>query len=83
MRIGSESSEAADPFYVTALKPWVSTGYRHLEPSSATRRACRQGRIRQEVLSQILPLVCRTQDHAFGHDAIADEVPQGDEELAG
>ena len=27
--------------------------------------------------------MCRTQDHAFGHDAIADEVPQGDEKLAG
>jgi hypothetical protein len=50
---------------------------------AATRRACGQGRIGQELLNQLLPSACRTQDHAFGHDAIADEVPQGAEKLAG
>src|SRR5262245_27574290 len=32
------SSEAADPFLTTALKPSGSAGHRHLEPSSATRQ---------------------------------------------
>src|SRR5215468_9206628 len=32
------SSEAADPFLPTALKPSGSAGHRHLEPSSATRQ---------------------------------------------
>ena len=32
------SSEAADPFLPTALKPSRRAGHRHLEPSSATRQ---------------------------------------------
>src|SRR5262245_65303172 len=30
-----------------------------------------------------LPSVCGTEDDALGHDAVAHEVPQGDEQLAG
>ena len=38
------SSEAADPFFFSALKPWGVPGDRHLEPSSETRhRECGQG----------------------------------------
>ena len=29
-----------------------------------------------------LPSACGTEDDALGHDAVADEVPQGDEKLA-
>src|SRR5215831_11579269 len=43
---------------------------------------CRQRRNLQYSCASALPSVCRMQDHAVGHSAIADEVPQGDEELA-
>jgi len=42
---------------------------------------CDRGRNRQVFLDRGPPLVCRTEDDAFRHDAIAYEVPQGDQEL--
>ena len=79
------SSEAADPFFSSALKPWEVPGHRHLEPSSATpSQACagQGGRNRQVLWTNSLLSVCGTQDYALGHHAIAHEVPQGDEQLA-
>jgi len=43
---------------------------------------CRQRRNLQYSCASVLPSVCRMQDHALGHSAIADEVPQGDLEVA-
>src|SRR5262249_40501155 len=78
------NSEAADPFFSSALKPWGVPGPRHLEPSSATRRrrAGQGGGNRQVFLDRVLPSVRRTEGDALGHDAILDEVPQGDQQLA-
>ena len=47
------SSEAADPFFRSALKPWAQRGPRHLEPSSATRRNGRSGPKPSGILQQI------------------------------
>ena len=84
MRIGSESSEAADPFWGTAFEAMQRTGTPPLEPSSATRheRADRAETVGCSVTAS-LPSVCGTEDDALGHDAVAHEVPQGDEQLAG
>src|SRR5262249_25944519 len=35
-----------------------------------------------DVVDRYLPSVCGTEDDALGHHAIADKVPQGDEQLA-
>ena len=45
-------------------------------------QAWRQRRNRQVFLDRVLPSVCRTEDDTLGHDAVSDEVPQGDEKLA-
>ena len=42
-------------------------------------RACGQGRKPSGVFLATPPSVCGTEDEALGHDAIAYEVPQGDE----
>src|SRR5262249_14941395 len=72
MRIAA-SSEAADPFLTTALKPCGHCGTpppRTVigDPSEAFDR----GRNRQVFLDRGPPLMCRTEDDAFRHDAIAD-----------
>src|SRR5512146_171993 len=43
---------------------------------------CRDRAETINVLEPTLPSVCRTQNDALGHDAIARESPQGDQQLA-
>src|SRR5262245_28276142 len=57
------------------------TGHRHLEPSSATPSQAARCRNRQVYLNDPLSL-CGTEHNAFRHHAIADEVPERDEEFA-
>src|SRR5215510_45473 len=83
MRIGSESSEAADPILTDGM---TAIGVNGTPPPRTVigdpSQACRQGRNREVFFYRVLPSVCRTEDDTLGHDAIAHEVPQGDEQLA-
>jgi hypothetical protein len=76
------SSEAADPFFRSALKPWAerdpATSNRHRRPVAMGGR----GRNREVSFSNSLPSVCGTKKNALGHHAIADEVPERDQKLA-
>jgi hypothetical protein len=76
------SSEAADPFFRSALKPWAerdpATSNRHRRPVAMGGR----GRNRQVSFSNNLPSMCGTKKNALGHRAIANEVPERDEKLA-
>src|SRR5262245_1055390 len=56
-----------------------ATSNRHRQPVTS----CEQGPKPSEVfLDRALPSVRRTEDDTLGHDAVAHEVPQGDEKLA-
>jgi hypothetical protein len=80
MRIGSESSEAADPFSETALEAISTFG---TPPPRTVNRRPPQVRAGPKLsCASYLPSVCGTEGDALGHHAIADEVPQGDQELA-
>src|SRR5262249_25586415 len=86
MRIGSESSEAADPFCATALLAMESIGTspprtRHRRPVA---RDADSAEIVRCCLSDNPPpaLVCGTEGDPLRHDAVANEMPQGDEQLA-
>ena len=79
LRIGSESSEAAGPFLITAFEAMANTGPRHLEPSSATRR--KQLQTGPETVRDFcctLLSMRRTQDNTLGDHALADQTPEGD-----
>ena len=78
------SSEAADPFSEAALEAIGTCGTP--PPRTVNRRpaaSLRTGPKLSCVLQRYLPSVCGTEGDALGHHAIADEVPQGDQELAG
>jgi hypothetical protein len=83
IRIGSKL-RGGGPILHIGVKAVVFAGTRHLQPSSATRRMCadRAKTVRCSLTASSFS-VCRTEDDALGHDAVADEVPQGDEQLSG
>src|SRR5262245_64302985 len=76
-------SEAADPFCTTAIEAMRTCGTP--PPRTVIGDPSQVMRTRAETVRWCcasLPSVGWTQDDTLGHDAIADEVPQGDEQLA-
>src|SRR5271168_2454411 len=79
------SSEAVDPFLRPALQPWARAGHHHLEPSSRTHhaRADRSEAITwDENISGFPRSGGGTHPYTFGHDAVAREAPERDQQLA-
>jgi hypothetical protein len=76
MRISQRSSEAADPFSVSARRPCSITGHRHLEPSSAPCHtyADRTETVRCTFYSELLSL-CGTEDDTLENYALVHELP--------
>src|SRR5271155_3449116 len=78
------SSEAVDPFLRPALQPWARAGPHHLELSSHHARADGSEAITwDDNISGFPRSGGRTQPHTFGHDAVAREAPERDQQLAG
>src|SRR5271156_5331164 len=78
------SSEAVDPFLRPALQPWARAGPHHLELSSHYARADGSEAITwDDNISGFPRSGGRTQPHTFGHDAVAREAPERDQQLAG
>src|SRR5271170_4229330 len=79
------SSEAVDPFLRPALQPWARAGHHHLEPSSRTHHARADGSEAitwDENISGFPRSGGGTHPYTFGHDAVAREAPERDQQLA-
>src|SRR4029453_5472338 len=78
-------SEAVDPFLRPALQPWARAGPHHLEPSSRPHHARADGSEAvtwDDNISGFPRSGSETQPYTCGHDAVAREAPERDQQLA-